>query len=239
MIIVHNTVFDLDYKDIVDPRIALITDTMMAGYDCLSNRDFSGRDNHFSWGGGYNSQGAILADDANHVIQTPVIEEDEMTIITCWNLSSGSTQASLINNLDTSTTAYRGTRLSRLSGSQGQFDIATGIATPPVTSSPIGVAGAWTIRAITWNKTTYREIFHSGTISRETPLTNGRAKNVSRGFSVNGVPAGVSGGGITAGVTGTLGFLLFYNEYIDPAVAKSRMDAVTDIMNYQRAVIVP
>lgn len=239
MLIVHNTVFDLGYKDIADPRIGLINDTMMAGYDCLSNRDFSGRDNHFFWEGGYNNQGAILANDAGHVIQTPVIEEDEMTIITCWNLSAGSTQASLINNIDTSTTSYRGNRLARLSGSQGQFDIATGIPTPSVTSSPIGVAGAWTIRTITWNNSTYREIFHSGTIARETTLTNGRAKNVSRGFAVNGVPSGVPGGGITAGVTGTLGFLLFYNEYIDPAAAKTRMDIITDIMNYQRGIIVP
>ncbi|HEJ8055909.1 TPA: hypothetical protein SMI48_002240 [Serratia marcescens] len=236
---IFNTRFNLPYEDVIDPRIPLITDSLLAGYDCLTNLDFSGRGNNFSYGGGFNNQGAILANNAAHVIQTPVIEQDEMTVIGCWNIAAPNAAASLVNNMDVSDPlAFRGNRIIRLDTNVGQIDVATGIANPTLTSMPTGVAGAWTIRAWSWNNSTLREIFHSGAIANTRTLSDGRAKNIARGFSVNGVPAGVPGGSITAGTDGTLGFMLFYNEFIDPAVAKSRMDIVADIM-LRRGVVVP
>ena len=226
---IYDVTFNLDYTNIIDPRIPLITDTLLAGYDCLSNRDFSGRGNHFTWNGGYNAQGAILLNDSNHIIQTPVIERDEMTVIGCWNLAANANNASLVNNLDTSSASYRGGRISKLSGGIGQFDIATGNA-GSLNSISTGVAGGWTVRAWSWNSTTLREILHSGSVGSSVNMS-ARAKNVSRGYSVNGVPAGVSGGSISAGAQGTLGFLLFYNEFMDLAVAKSRMDTVATIIS--------
>ncbi|ROS02967.1 hypothetical protein [Raoultella terrigena] len=233
---IFNTRFNLPYTDIIDPRIPLITDSLIAGYDMLSNRDFSGRNNHFEWGGSFNSQGAILLNDANHIIQTPVIEQEEMTIITCWNITADSTNSSLFNNLDTSGTNYKGTRLSKLSTNNGQLDIAKGSA-GTLSSMASGVSGGWTARAWSWNGSTVRNIQHSGTIGQSVALT-ARAKNTTRAFSMNGVAVGVPGGSITAGNTGTLGFVCFYAEYIAPEVAAERMNIIADIMA-GRGVTVP
>lgn len=115
-----------------------------------------------------------------------------------------------------------------MNGGTGQVDIATGNA-GNLNSIGMGVAGGWTVRAWSWNNTTLREILHAGTVGASVNMS-ARAKNVSRGYSVNGVPAGVSGGSISAGAQGTLGFLLFYNEFMDLSVAKSHMDTVATIV---------
>ncbi|MGE5874398.1 hypothetical protein ACQJ1I_06495 [Klebsiella quasipneumoniae] len=233
---IFNTRFNLPYTDIIDPRIPLITDSLIAGYDMLSNKDFSGRNNHFDWNGAFNSQGAVLLNDADHIIQTPVIEQEEMTIITCWNITADSTDSSIFNNLDTSGTNYKGSRLSKLSTNNGQLDIAKG-STGTLSSMPSGVSGGWTVRAWSWNNSTLRDIQHSGVIGHSVALT-ARAMNTARGFSVNGVASGVPGGSITAGNTGTLGFMCFYGEFMDTDTAKSRMDVIANILA-TRGVSVP
>ncbi len=221
---------------VIDPRIPLITSTLIAGYDCLSNKDFSGRGNDFSFAGAFTSIGATLANNSSSIIQTPVIEQDVMTVIACWNIASDGVATSIVNNLDTSTANYKGGRVIKLASNTGQLDLATGNA-GNLNSMATGVSGGWTARAWSWNSTTAREIFHSGSVGNTITMSS-RAKNTSRGYSVNGVPAGVSGGSITAGSTGTLGFLLFYNEYISPTDAASRMNIIASIMA-GRGVAVP
>jgi hypothetical protein len=221
----------------IDPRIPLITPTLIAGYDCLSNLDFSGRNNNFTSSIGFTSTGATLANNTASLIVTPVIEQSEMTVIGCFNINGTGSTGAIFNNLDTSTTSFKGTRLSLLSSNGGQLDVGTGTATSTLNSIATGVSGAWTIRAWSWNSSLQREIFHSGTVGNSLTITN-RGINTARPFSVNGVPSGASGGSITAGVTGTLGFLLFYNETITTANAATRMNIVASIMA-SRGIVIP
>lgn len=213
----------------IAPYAPLFNDNLIAGYGMLDNKDFSGNGNHFTWSGSHSSVGAVLANDADHIMSTPVMEQDEMTIIWVSNLSANGQAASLVNNLDTTAATYKGARLVKLANNNGQMDVATGLASPTLTSAGFGISGAWTARALQWKGNQLREVLRSGNVGSNITLAN-RAKGDVRPFSVNGVPSGVAGGTITNGAVGTLGMLLFYDKMFTPTEIKDLMDKIAVIM---------
>ncbi|AWN08642.1 hypothetical protein HOT32_gp59 [Erwinia phage Faunus] len=218
---------------VVDKQVSLLTNTLLAGYDMLSNKDFSGRGNDFEYGGGFSAQGAALADDAAHIIKTNVMEQEEMTVIGCWNLGQSSVAASFINNFNGTGPEYTGTRIVKQANDQGLMNIAAGGF--GLEQLAFTFTGAWTTRAFRWNSSVLDVVYHSGL--KNTKNLSGRLIG-NNPFVLNGVPEGVNGGGIVNGFSGTLGFLLFYNELTPDSVCVERMNTLASIMS-DRGVLIP
>lgn len=237
MRIILDTEIDNDELPLIDQRIPLITDTLVAGYDMMSNRDFSGHGNHFSWNGTFDSNGAVLKNSPESIIKTPVMEQDEFTVIFCCNIANDGIAKSFFNNFDTSTNMYTGTRLVALDNNSGQLNVASGIGSgSSLTALGLTFTGAWTVRTLSWNSRLIRQITHGGS-QNEMAMTN-RGIGKKNPFFINGVPSNVSAGSIIAGASGYLGMILFYKEFIDATTAVQRMDTITDIMA-KRGVTVP
>lgn len=237
MRIILDTVIDNDDLPLLNKYYPLMSDSLMAGYGMLNEKDFSGNGNHFSWNGSFGKQGANLLNDTDHIITTPVMEQNEMSMIICCNLTGSNNDGSLVNNFRAIGSAFQGSRLVKLSNSNsGQFNTATGLTSPNTNPIGFGISGAWTVRVFNWNNSLVQQLDHSGGSIKFDSTS--RQKNISYGYYVNGVPAGVNAGGIIAGIPGTLGFLAFYKEVMTPDMAKTRMDAVADIM-LDRGVVVP
>lgn len=219
---------------VVDKQIALLSDTLVAGYNMLDNKDFSGRNNHFTWNGSHNSVGAILMDDADHVMRTPITESDAMTFIVCMNLDNSSIASSLFSNLDTSKTNYSGARAVKLNNNQSVLNTATG-STNVMNQVQFNMSGAWTVRTFRWQDSVTQVLTHGGATTSINNTT--RVKSTNR-FNINGIPPDVYSSSITNGFTGTLGFVLAYSEFSSNADAIKRMDIVASIMA-DRGIVVP
>jgi hypothetical protein len=230
MRIIVDTVIDNDDLPLINPAAGLLSPTLIAGYKMLSNQDFSGNGNHFTWSGTFDTIGAVLANDINHIITTPVMEQDNMTVILCQNIPSSNPVTSILNNLNLSGTPYQGVRLSKSAGAgqmTGQFDISKNSAA--LTSVTTGIDNGWMIKAYTWNGSNLRIIQRAGGFT-DAALTS-RTKGTSNPFRLNGIPTNIGGGSITGGaVTGYLGTVLFYNEYMPVDKAVGYMDLVAQIM---------
>lgn len=223
---------------VIDPVAGLLSATLIAGYKMLDNTDFSGNGNNFTWSGTFNSTGAILANDANHIMTTPIMEQDTMTVIMCFNIPSSNPVASLLNNLKTNSTPYQGTRLTKFAGAgqtTGQFDVAT--SGTSITSLTTAIDNGWMLKAYTWNGTNLRVIQHAGGYT-DLALPS-RTKGTVNAYRMNGIPTTIGGGSTTGGVvSGTMGPVLFYNEYMTVSKAVGYMNLVAAIMS-NRGVTVP
>ncbi|MGK0688991.1 hypothetical protein ACSFC0_27005 [Serratia marcescens] len=230
MRIIIDTVIDNDDLPVINPAAGLLSPTLLAGYKMLSNQDFSGNGNHFTWSGSFDGVGAVLASDASHIITTPVMERDNMTVIICQEIPSSSPPASILNNLNLSGNPYQGVRLTKSGAAgltNGQFDVAKN--TNSITSVNVDINNGWMIKAYTWNNSNLRIIQHAGGYT-DFALTS-RTKGTSNPFRLNGIPSNIGGGSITSGAaSGHLGTVLFYNEYMDVSKAVVYMDIVSQIM---------
>ncbi|AEF45901.1 hypothetical protein SerAS12_2782 [Serratia sp. AS12] len=214
----------------INPAAGLLSDTMMVGYKMLSNEDFSGNGHHFSYAGSFNEQGAVLANDVNHIITTPVFEENEMTLIICENIPMSNPVASIMSNLKIDASPWQGVRLTKSAGAgkmTGQFDIAkTGNA---LTSATLQIDNGWMLKAYTWNGSNLRIIQRAGGFTDQ--ALPSRVKGTVNPFRFNGIPANIGGGTITGGVvSGTLGPVVMYNEYMDVNKAVNYMGLIAQMM---------
>ncbi len=230
---------DIDDSDFpcptLEPLLALITDDMIAGWGMLDNTDFSGNGNDFTFNGEFNSVGAILANDADHVIQTPVLETDEMTLIYCCNVAAvPDVLSSLIGNINIGPPGpYNGFR--EYLNVTGQGFLSASAANGSLAALQHTFAGAWTVKTLRMSQTNLDVIIHAGTVSTRTIA--GRAIG-THPICMNGMPAG-SPSAVIGGLTGTLGPVLLYNGIYDAAKCVELMDAVADIMLTDRGTPVP
>ncbi|MBK0003355.1 hypothetical protein [Erwinia sp. S38] len=220
---------------LINPSAALISDTMVAGYNMLSTKDFSGRGNDFSWNGTFDASGAVLLNDPDHVMTLPFADTPEMTVIFCWNLATATAGGNrwLYGNGKPGSTA--------VSIKDGIFHRATGAtvslgvgATDMGTTLVAQSTGAWTLQAHRYSSTLIERITRSGGITSQAVT----ARNAGTGpFYVNGQPSSLSPA-YASGGAGTIGMMLFYNELTDDATLASRMATVWDIMT-SRGISVP
>lgn len=235
MRIILDTVFNNDDLPIINPTVGLLRDSLIAGYQMMDNQDFSGNKNHFSWNGTFDSKGAVLQNDADHIITTPVMEADEMTVILCLNIPSSNAKGSILNNLNASTSPPQGTRLTKLADAGsivGQFDIAKN--TTGFNSFGLDIASGWLVKAFAWKGDNLRVLNKTG--YTDFAFTS-RKKGVSNPFRLNGVPDGIGGGSFTNGFSGNLAFALFYGEYLTPSQVVDYMNLVTQIVQPRGIVV--
>lgn len=236
MRIILDTVFNNDDLPVINPAAGLLSDTLLAGYQMMDNKDFSGNNRNFTWSGSFGTTGAILADGTANIITTPVMEQDAMAIILCARIPSINDVGSIVNNLDTRNTPYQGMRLTKSAGTGqtvGQVDIAK--SDTGITSASTQIDNGWMLKTYTWNGSNLKIIQSSGG-STDFALPS-RNKGTTNPFRMNGVPTGIGGGSLTKGFTGELGFALFYGEYLGVTDAVNYMELVSQIMA-TRGVIV-
>lgn len=235
MRIVLDTQFTNPDLPLVDPLFALITPELIAGYGMQSNKDFSGNGRDFTWGGSFSSAGAVLTNDANGIITTPVTEQDAMTIIFAWNIAPVSGQIShVIGNMTPAAAPFSGFRHYINASAVGNTSAGTGLASPQTQSFSGGAHGAWTAQALTISPTKMQKVTHSGSVL-SVNLTS-RSKSPLP-FYVNGVPADVAAPQ-RGGLTGTIGLLAFYKAEYSVDKIKSLLDGAASIMA-ERGVTVP
>lgn len=224
---------------LVDPAMALINDSVLGIWPMLSAGDSSGNGNNILFGGSFNGQGAVLANDPGSILSLPVAEQDDMTFIACLNIAApgaGNGAASLLGNLAPNAAPFEGFRASIQENGFVQLTAATGATTPPVTnSSPTNISGAWTLRAFRFSNTAMQHVTGAGVVTT-TAISAGRAKS-TRPIEFNGRSV-ASGASITRGLNGTLGFLAMYRSLLSDAELIEKMGVVRSIMA-GRGVIVP
>lgn len=230
-----------------DPLAGLLRPSIIAGYAMLDASDFSGNGKNLTYAGTFNDQGAVLDGTRANAMTAPISDTSEFTLIYCCNLSSlpaGSPQKSFINSLNVSGATYKGFRiLGQPSGGGGFFFAQRGTQTERTMSSTF--TGAWTVQMVRVRQqdassSIAQRVTHGLAITTLSGGTPAFQSDPSTGpIYIGGVPSGVTAAGsIVDGVTGTLGMLLFYNEWFDDATGKTIMDNVQKIMA-GRGVTVP
>jgi len=235
MRIILNTIINNPDLPVINPVASLISSSMIAGYSMTSNKDFSGKGNHFTWNGSFDSSGAVLANDANHVISLPFADTTNMTVIFCWNVAAAASGSNrwLYGNSKPGTsgsTIIDGV-FHRATGS----NVTMGIGTAGGGSSLAAQStGAWTMQAHRFSETTIERITRAGAVTQAS--VTGRVAGASPIY-VNGQPSSVNAN-YSSGSAGNLGMMLFYNELTDNSTLATRMETISSIMS-GRGVTIP
>lgn len=230
-----------------DPLTSLRRSSMLAGYDMTSRLDFSGNDKNMTYAGTFNSQGMVLDGTRENAALLPFNFTSEFSLIYCCNINStaaGAPQLSFLNALNVSGESYTGFRILQQANNGGGFFFSqANTKTERVLNSTF--SGAWTVQTVRVKQndetsSTAQRVTHGLAI---TSLTGGdpafKSAPSTDPICLGGIPTSVGyAGSITAGVTGTVGMILAYNEFLSDADAKSLMDSVASIMA-GRGVTVP
>ncbi|SNR73862.1 hypothetical protein SAMN05192560_0787 [Methylobacillus rhizosphaerae] len=235
MRLILDTVINNSDLPLVDPAMQLVRPSALAVYDMLSNKDKSGNTT-LGFSGTFSAEGAVL-DTVDRVINTNVIEQDEISILICCNLVQRAGVAfSVVSNMTPATAPFLGFRNISTTSDSGTLAVATGLASPnqavTITSQLIG---AWTSRVLRIKNSEVSTITRSGTVT-QAALTN-RAKNVAVPIYVNALDASVAAG-VKTGTTGTVGLFAAYSEYLSDSDAIGLMNISAQIMA-DRGVTLP
>lgn len=216
---------DNDNIPVIYPQINLINENLVAGYDMRSNLDFSGNRNHFTFGGTFNSQGAVLTPDAISRIDTPAMDSAGLTVVICANVPSAADPGIILSNAQTGPTqGFEVRKLANSTNAQLQIAITNGSG---FASGSYSFAG-WRMNIFTLNGS---ELKASNGAGSQTTLSFGGARRLGLvPWRMNGNPAGMGAAGITAGVTGTLGMALFYNKVYTQAELVPIAESVRQVM---------
>lgn len=229
MRIILDTIIDNPDLPLIDPAMALITDDTLAIYGMLDKNDASGRAGPLITNALFDNSGVILTNDANGVIETPVFETDEMTIVYAWNLLPSTTQFSVaLSNLNPASAPFGGLRVGTLTTGVGQMTVATGGTSPSTTVVGTTISPGWTRQAMVLTNSKLTKYFATS-LGTDTTLT-ARAKNQSIPFYLNGMPESVSASS-RGGFTGYMGMVAFYNKAYTQAQVQVLLDKMKLILN--------
>lgn len=220
---------------LIDPLISLVKPESLGVYGMLDLTDSSGVSGNLSYAGSFGASGALLTADSAGVITTPVKEQDEMTIIVCWNMAQVANTVSVaIGNMTPEAAPFSGWRHYTAANGTGQTTMGTGASSPATTSFAGGTVGAWTVQAFTISNSLIQKITHSGAVT--SAAVSARSKSALP-FYINGVPDNVAAPQ-KGGNTGTIGLVAFYNKVFTTAEIVALLDSAAAIMA-DRGVIVP
>lgn len=226
MIIFGNDVFeDAEDLPIGDPYAVFMRPTIAGGYDMTSNIDFSGNGKNMKFSGSFNNFGAVMDGTQSSIIELPIQQKSDLTIIMCWKAEANSENNYIVGNMEL-TTPRKGFRLVKTPDS-GQLNVAQ--KSGELVSIGTGVAGAWTQRAICINQDEVMLVTRTGSL-QSAKITNGLSINESWPIYMGGIPSSLNVGSISKGFTGILGFALVYDEFISSGECVSIMSGITGVM---------
>lgn len=205
--IMTSDVFTDPNLPVLYPEARLINPNLIAGYNMRSNRDFSGNGRHFSWGGEFNEQGAILTPDASRRISTPVMDSEATTIVTCTNITASADAGIILSNAQAGPTqGFEVRKRPSLTDAQLQIAISNGSGFATGSYPFIG----WRMNIFTLDLTTLKASNGAG---NQASLSFGGNRRLGLiPWFMNGLPDGYGAAGVMAGVNGILGCALFYNK---------------------------
>lgn len=233
-LILNATIANSDLP-LIDPLISLVTPEAIGVYGMLDNSDSSGVSGDMSFSGAFSDAGAVVTADASGVITTPVKEQDEMTIIICWNLARVADQVCVaLGNMTPAAAPFSGWRHYTGATGTGQTTMGTGNSSPATTSFSGGTVGAWTAQAFTISNSLMQKITHSGSVASAT--VSARSKSALP-FYINGVPDSVAAPQ-KGGHNGTIGLVAFYNKAYSNSEIINLLDSAASIMS-DRGIVVP
>lgn len=232
MIIFGNDVFeDAEDLPIGDPYAVFMRPTIAGGYDMTSSIDFSGNGKNMKFSGSFNNFGAVMDGTQSSIIELPIRQKTDLTIIMCWNAELNSENNYIVGNMEL-TMPRKGFRLTKTPDS-GQMSVAQNANN--LISIGTGVAGAWTQRAICITQDEVRIVNRAGSVQSER-IPYGLNINESWPIYMGGIPSSLNVGSISKGFTGILGFALVYDEFISSSECVSIMSGITGVMA-ERGVI--
>lgn len=214
------------------PEARLINTNLIAGYNMRSNRDFSGNGRHFSWGGEFNEQGAVLTPDVSRRISTPVMDSEAITIVTCTNITASADAGIILSNAQTGPTqGFEVRKRPSLTDAQLQIAISNGSGFATGSYPFVG----WRMNIFTMDLATLKA--SNGAGSQTTLSFGGNRRLGLIPWFMNGLPDGYGAAGVTVGVNGILGCALFYNKVYTQAELAPIAAAVRQMMALRGIVI--
>lgn len=214
---------------LIDPAMQLINADTLAIYGMTNNQDASGRSGALITNAVFDAQGVNLTNDAAGVIQTPVMETPELTIITVWNIAPVSGQISnAVGNMTPAVAPYSGFRVIAPSSGTSQLQSATGVSSPATNVVTTNFTGAWTTAGFTITDTSLIKWHRSGGNALPTAAVTQRSRNTNTPIYINGFPANVNAPA-RGGFTGKIALMAFYSKAYDSATMVDLMNKARDI----------
>lgn len=199
---------------LVDPVMGMINANALGIYGMLDKTDVTGRAGPLITNATFDGQGVIVDNTGNTIIQTPVKQTAEMTIIYAWQLQRPASDVAsvAINNLTPAAQPYSGFRLTTQTTGNEYIQTGTGIASPAVNQLQTTHTNVttWVAQAVAWNSARVDKYFpnSSNVVGGAWQVAPVNAGNV---FYLNGVPAAVPAP-TKAGYNGKMGLVAFYDR---------------------------
>jgi len=218
---------------LIDPVMQLINDSALGIYGMLDKSDVTGRAGPLVTNATFDSQGAIVDNTGNTLIQTPVKQTAAMTIIYVWQLSRPATDIAsvAIGNLAPGAAPFTGFRMTTGANGSEFVQTGTGLTSPSVNQLQTTHTNttSWVAQAVAWDASRVdKYLYNSSTVVggawQSTPANAGDI------FYLNGMPAS-SPATVKAGYTGKMGIVGFYNRKMTAEEITALLNTAVKIIN--------
>lgn len=230
-LILDTTINNADLP-LVDPVMGLINDNAIGIYGMLDKSDTTGKSGALITSALFDSQGVVLDGTASSIIQTPVKQTDEMTIIYAWQLARPSADIAsvAVNNLSPGAQPYSGFRLTTQTTGNEYIQSGTGRSSPAVNQlQTTHTSGAtWVAQAVAFDATRVDK-YYPGSASVVGGAWQYPPVNAQNPFYLNGSPDSLATP-TRGGYTGKMGLVAFYNKKLTADQIQALLSTVVQVM---------